>query len=84
MPIYEFICSKGHKTERILSRLDGENTLAIQCPKCGETANQQLALPFPGHFHGSPEGWYKPSPAAKRVVNPDNTTFAPGKHDPKI
>lgn len=76
MPIHEFLCGKGHLTEKIIqSFTEAEATDFIKCPKCGQKAGKQLSIPFPAHLHGSPEGWYKPSPAAKRVVNPDTCSF---------
>lgn len=76
MPICEFLCAKGHKIEKIiLSMAAAEKTNSINC-HCGEKAYKQLSIPFPAHLHGSPEGWYKPSPAAKRTFNPDSISYS--------
>ncbi len=35
MPLYEYICSRGHRTERIASiAATDEPLLSIACPKC--------------------------------------------------
>lgn len=79
MPICEFLCGKGHLTEKIIfSIAEADKVDFIKCPKCGEKAGKQLSLPFPAHLHGSPEGYHKPSPCAKKTVNPD-TLFFEGK-----
>lgn len=76
MPLHEFLCPKGHLTEKIIfSIAEAEKVEFIDCPKCGQKAGKQLSIPFPAHLHGSPEGYHKPSPCAKRVVNPDSITF---------
>jgi hypothetical protein len=76
MPIFDFTCPKGHTTEKVfLTFKEAEETDFIDCPKCKNKAGKQLGIPFPAHLHGSPEGYYKPSPAAKRVVNPDTCSY---------
>lgn len=76
MPICEFLCSKGHKTEQIVLSITAAETInSIKC-HCGEDANKQLSIPFPAHLHGSPDGWYKPSPAAKKIFNPDTISYS--------
>ena len=84
MPICEFLCAKGQKTEKIIQSISAaEKVEFILCPVCGLKAGKQLSIPFPAHLHGSPEGYHKPSPCAKRVVNPDSISFesnAKGKY----
>jgi hypothetical protein len=79
MPIHEFLCTNkkcSTKTEKVfLTFKAAEGVDFIDCPRCGQKAGKQLSIPFPGHFHGSPEGYYKPSPCAKRIVNPDSISF---------
>lgn len=76
VPIFDFTCAKGHTTERVfLTFSAAEATDTIECPKCKTAAYKQLGIPFPAHLHGSPEGYHKPSPCAKRVVNPDSVTY---------
>jgi hypothetical protein len=69
-------------TEKVfLTFAESDETDFIVCPKCGQQAGKQWGIPFPGHLHGSPEGYHKPSPCAKRIVNPDSISFEGGKGD---
>ena len=42
MPLYEFLCSNGHKIERFARMKDCMKS--IECPKCGEVAERVLSL----------------------------------------
>lgn len=75
MPIFDFTCAKGHTFEKIFLTFEEASVDSLQCPKCKNQAYKQLGIPFPAHLHGSPEGYHKPSPCAKRVVNPDSVTY---------
>jgi putative FmdB family regulatory protein len=37
MPLYEFVCSEGHKAEQIVPY----DTKKAKCPKCGKTARRE-------------------------------------------
>lgn len=70
MPIYEYLCPNGHRTERLVP-LSGHCTV-IPCPECRATAEQTLSgavLKFRnekyGHFMSSFD-----SPYAKVDANP--------------
>lgn len=82
MPIHEFVCPDGHKTERIfLSLSEAEKTKHILCPRrvycevegggymddCDKIAKKIISA---GGFVISGV-----SPSAKRIVNPDSVTF---------
>ena len=41
MPLYEFVCPKGHKKEL----LKPVGTLYVQCAECGEEAIRQISTP---------------------------------------
>lgn len=43
MPIYEFKCGSGHRSERQLPMSTEQRE--IDCPVCGETANRMISAP---------------------------------------
>jgi predicted nucleic acid-binding Zn ribbon protein len=75
MPIHEFLCTKGHKTEKLFMTLKEADVGFIICPICEETAMKTISA---GAFvlGGKRDGWYKPSPSAKVEVNPDSVSFS--------
>lgn len=84
MPIHEFICPKGHKTEKIiLSMAEAMKTNSIPCPvkNCKGIALKEISA---GAFllWGSPDGYYKPSPTAKRKL-PENANLDSISYDGK-
>jgi len=44
MPIYDYECKNGHKTES----LEGVGVENILCPLCGKLANRKSVYPFTG------------------------------------
>lgn len=62
MPLHEFLCKNDHLTEKLFLTF-GAVTETIDCPKCGETAQQQLSVPLPAIFYG--DGWYKPAASGR-------------------
>jgi len=44
MPIYDYECKNGHKTES----LEGVGVESISCPLCGEPAKRLSVYPFSG------------------------------------
>jgi hypothetical protein len=78
MPIHEFICKKGHRTEKLFMTLkEADETEQVPCSNsaCVETAMKTISA---GAFvlGGKRDGWYKPSPSAKVEVNPDSVSFS--------
>ncbi len=55
MPIYDYICKRGHKTEA----LRGRDVNSIPCPVCGETACKCSVYRFNGHLVHSQESMGK-------------------------
>jgi len=43
MPLYEYICSNGHRQEEVFLRFD-DSPSAMECP-CGEAAKRQFGKP---------------------------------------
>ena len=41
MPIYEAVCSEGHKFDKML-KID-ERHITLECPECGATANTTIS-----------------------------------------
>jgi hypothetical protein len=79
IPLHEFKCINNHVTEKLfLSLSEATITDLIHCPECKEVATKITSA---GAFilGGSPGGWEKPSPTAKRVVNPDSVSFTGDK-----
>jgi hypothetical protein len=93
MPIHEFRCSRGHVTEKLFLTLkDAEEADCIVCMhevkqpgftpdginRCGCDAPKIISS---GAFllWGSPEGYHKPSPTAKRTFEPDSISYESDK-----
>jgi hypothetical protein len=66
MPYHNFVCDKNHDTEKLfLSFKAAEGVEEIDCVVCGRPAKRVLSVPFPAHFYGNPDGFYKPSPTKR-------------------
>jgi hypothetical protein len=74
MPILEFVCGKGHKTEKLyLTFGEADNVESIACPECMKTytkvnqnrpkARRIISLPGQAILYG--EGFYKPAASGK-------------------
>lgn len=59
MPMYEFQCSSGHRTEKFLSV--SESDKAIKCPDCGKRAKRAVSLTGAPILKPGVGGFYKPS-----------------------
>jgi hypothetical protein len=85
LPIHEFRCDKGHVTEKLFLTLkEAEETEKIICEvktKKKECGLEAMKIISAGAFllWGSPEGYHKPSPTAKRTVNPESISYSSGK-----
>lgn len=60
MPLIEFVCRLGHRTEKILTTTEAETTHTIFCPQCfatncRRTAKRVISLPAAPQFKG--DGW---------------------------
>jgi hypothetical protein len=63
LPYYEYQCGEGHVTERLFKTFQAAEGIDwVVCATCAGTADRVLSVPFPAHFHGNPDGFYKPSP----------------------
>ena len=66
MPILEFQCALGHTTEKLFrSFVAAAGATFIQCGECENEAELIASVPYAAHLHGSPEGYYKPSPSKR-------------------
>ena len=76
IPVYQYECECGEKFDVKFGTFKAAEPHMDKtvCPKCSLEA-KRVYSPAAFHLHGSPEGWHKPSPAAKRIVNPDSITF---------
>lgn len=57
MPIYEYSCEKGHRTE-VFRKMTDEHPVEIKCNSCPRTATRVFAPPavvddFPEHYNWS-------------------------------
>ncbi|HBW47597.1 TPA: FmdB family transcriptional regulator [bacterium] len=52
MPIYEYLCRKGHHFEKMQSFVAKPVSV---CPKCGEKAERKISL---SAFHLKGSGWF--------------------------
>lgn len=55
MPLYNYICSKKHEFEAVVSM---ENRALCKCPKCGTMANQTISR-RPAAVHGFKYGEFE-------------------------
>jgi putative FmdB family regulatory protein len=67
MPLFDFTCQQcGCTTEFLIQSFkEAEQTEEVMCPDCGGRALKQIGVPFPAHFYGNPDGYYKPSPTKR-------------------
>lgn len=66
MPILEFECSLGHRSEKFYGTITaGDRVPHIPCPVCTQDAPKVPSSPLQAHFYGNPDGYDKPSPTKR-------------------
>lgn len=83
MPVYPYKCACGAEFQRSFPTISDGAEFALEhpCDQCQGTA-KRLFTPTNFRLWGKADGYYKPSPTAPRIVEPDKISFSgKDKHD---